>query len=52
VFIIFSLCVDSVKNAHGGRPWMSDFNDPNYLAGRAAMKNGECFSANAVHPQN
>lgn len=23
---------------HGGRPWMSDFNDPNYLAGRAAMK--------------
>lgn len=23
---------------HGGRPWMSNFNDPNYLAGRAAMK--------------
>ncbi|KAK7098494.1 cytosolic non-specific dipeptidase-like [Littorina saxatilis] len=23
---------------HGGRPWVSDFNHPNYLAGRAAMK--------------
>ncbi|ESP04108.1 hypothetical protein LOTGIDRAFT_224093 [Lottia gigantea] len=23
---------------HGGRPWVSDFNDPNYLAGRNAMK--------------
>ena len=25
---------------HGGRPWVRDFNDPNYLAGRAAMKRG------------
>ncbi|KAK6190460.1 hypothetical protein SNE40_002323 [Patella caerulea] len=27
-----------LTNAHGGRPWVSDFNDPNYLAGRKAMK--------------
>ncbi|XP_068003668.1 cytosolic non-specific dipeptidase [Melanerpes formicivorus] len=23
---------------HGGKPWVSDFNDPHYLAGRKAMK--------------
>jgi len=27
-----------VSMGHGGRPWMSDFNDPNYLAARAAVK--------------
>ncbi|KAK7490769.1 hypothetical protein BaRGS_00017998 [Batillaria attramentaria] len=27
-----------VSMGHGGRPWVSDFNDPNYLAGRAAIK--------------
>ena len=25
---------------HGGKPWVSDFNDPNYIAGRKAMKTG------------
>jgi len=27
-----------VLNHHGGRPWMSSFNDPNYIAGRNAVK--------------
>lgn len=26
---------------HGGKPWVSDFNDPNYIAGRKAMKTGK-----------
>lgn len=26
---------------HGGKPWVSNFNDPNYLAGRNAMKTGD-----------
>lgn len=26
---------------HGGKPWVSDFNDPNYVAGRKAMKTGD-----------
>ena len=25
---------------HGGKPWVSDFNDPNYVAGRNAVKRG------------
>lgn len=25
---------------HGGKPWVSDFNHPHYLAGRKAMKTG------------
>lgn len=27
-----------VSMGHGGRPWVSDFNHPNYVAGRKAMK--------------
>ncbi|KAK3103881.1 hypothetical protein FSP39_022629, partial [Pinctada imbricata] len=27
-----------VSMGHGGKPWVSDFNDPNYVAGRKAMK--------------
>ena len=29
-----------VSMGHGGKPWVSDFNDPNYIAGRNAMKTG------------
>ena len=25
---------------HGGKPWVSNFNDPNYVAGRNAVKTG------------
>ena len=25
---------------HGGKPWVSDFNHPNYIAGRNAVKQG------------
>lgn len=32
---------------HGGKPWVSNINDPNYVAGRKAMKTGNyeysCF---------
>jgi len=28
----------SVTMGHGGKPWVSDFNDPNYVAGRNAVK--------------
>ncbi|XP_005096699.1 cytosolic non-specific dipeptidase isoform X1 [Aplysia californica] len=28
----------SVTMGHGGRPWVSDVNDPNYIAGRNAVK--------------
>lgn len=28
----------SVKLGHGGRPWVSDFNHPHYVAGRKAVK--------------
>ncbi|KAG8133417.1 hypothetical protein E2320_011245 [Naja naja] len=28
----------SVKLGHGGKPWVSDFNHPHYMAGRRAMK--------------
>lgn len=27
-----------VTMGHGGRPWLSDFNDPNYMAGRRATQ--------------
>lgn len=27
-----------VSMGHGGKPWVSDFNDPNYVAGRNAVK--------------
>ncbi|XP_062609502.1 cytosolic non-specific dipeptidase-like [Saccostrea cucullata] len=27
-----------ISMGHGGKPWVSDFNDPNYIAGRKAMK--------------
>ena len=27
----------------GGKPWVSDFNDPNYIAGRKAMKTGRNY---------
>ena len=26
---------------HGGKPWVSDVNDPNYVAGRKAVKRGK-----------
>lgn len=26
---------------HGGKLWVSDFNDPNYITGRKAMKTGK-----------
>ena len=25
---------------HGGKPWVSDFNHPHFIAGRKAMKTG------------
>ena len=28
---------------HGGKPWVSDFNDPNYVAGRNAVKTGTFY---------
>ena len=28
----------NVSMGHGGRPWVSDFNDPNYIAARKAIK--------------
>lgn len=28
----------AVKMGHGGRPWVSDFNHPHYIAGRKAVK--------------
>ena len=34
------LSIYRLTMGHGGKPWVSDFNDPNYLAGRAAMKRG------------
>ncbi|XP_078491250.1 cytosolic non-specific dipeptidase-like [Ciona intestinalis] len=27
-----------VSMGHGGKPWVSDYNDPNYIAGRKAIK--------------
>jgi nonspecific dipeptidase len=29
-----------VYMGHGGKPWVSDFNHPHYMAGRRAMKTG------------
>ena len=29
-----------VYMGHGGKPWVSDFNHPHYLAGRRALKTG------------
>lgn len=26
---------------HGGKPWVSDFNHPHYMAGRRALKTGQ-----------
>lgn len=34
---------------HGGKPWVSDFNDPNYIAGRKAMKTGKISLKKHVH---
>ena len=30
----------SVISEHGGKPWLSDYNDDNFLSGRKAMKRG------------
>ena len=32
----------SVEMGHGGKPWVSDFNHPHYMAGRKAVKTGVC----------
>lgn len=29
-----------VYMGHGGKPWVSDFNHPHYMAGRRALKTG------------
>lgn len=29
-----------VYMSHGGKPWVSDFNHPHYMAGRKALKRG------------
>lgn len=31
----------SITMASGGRPWMADHSDPNFTAGRKAMKQGK-----------
>lgn len=31
----------SVSMAHGGRPWVADYKDPNFVAGRNALKLGQ-----------
>ena len=28
---------------HGGKPWVSDFNHPHYVAGRNAMEKGKLY---------
>lgn len=33
-----------VYMGHGGKPWVSDFNHPHYMAGRRALKTGQTFS--------
>ena len=33
--------------SHGGKPWVSDFNHPHYLAGRRALKTGQTSSLGA-----
>lgn len=33
-----------VYMGHGGKPWVSDFNHPHYLAGRKALKTGQTSS--------
>jgi hypothetical protein len=36
----FLLLFYRVSMGHGGKPWVSNINDPNYVAGRKAMKTG------------
>ena len=31
----------SIFMEHGGKPWVSDFNHPHYVAGRKAMQKGK-----------
>lgn len=33
-----------VYMGHGGKPWVSDFNHPHYMAGRKALHTGWTFS--------
>ena len=33
-----------VYMGHGGKPWVSDFNHPHYMAGRKALKTGQTSS--------
>jgi len=42
------LSIYRLTMGHGGKPWVSDFNDPNYLAGRAAMKRGRWLFQTSV----
>lgn len=36
-----------VYMGHGGKPWVSDFNHPHYMAGRRALKTGEASPGDA-----
>lgn len=36
----FSVLYRISIEGEGGKPWVSDFNDPNYIAGRKAMTTG------------
>ena len=31
---------------HGGKPWVADYNDPNFVAGRNAIKTGTFYNIN------
>lgn len=39
-----------VYMGHGGKPWVSDFNHPHYMAGRRALQTGQLFSLGAERP--
>jgi len=40
-----------IEMGHGGKPWVSDFDHPHYIAGRKAMKRGDRFAQVRNHLQ-
>jgi len=43
------VCACRVMMGHGARPWVSDINHPNYIAGRRAVKEGLLLSCQQQH---
>ena len=48
-YVAVAVLLCRVSMGHGGKPWVSDFNHPHFLAGRKAVKNGNVLHYVNLH---